>query len=57
MGAIFSIFAGTYFWFGKITGYQYNELLGMVHFLVKLMFIGVNLTFFLATFLGINVYM
>ena len=31
MGAVFSIFAGTYFWFGKITGYQYNELLGRVH--------------------------
>lgn len=25
MGAVFSIFAGAYFWFGKITGYQYNE--------------------------------
>ena len=51
MGAVFSIFAGTYFWFGKITGYQYNELLGRVHF--WLMFIGVNLTFFPQHFLGL----
>ena len=32
MGAVFLVFAGTYFCFGKITGYQYNELLGRVHF-------------------------
>nr|YP_010323271.1 cytochrome c oxidase subunit 1-subunit 2 fusion protein [Leptophyton benayahui]UKP88406.1 cytochrome c oxidase subunit 1-subunit 2 fusion protein [Leptophyton benayahui] len=51
MGAIFAIFGGYYYWFGKITGYRYNELAGKVHF--WLMFIGVNLTFFPQHFLGL----
>jgi cytochrome c oxidase subunit 1 len=25
MGAVFSIFAGFYFWIGKITGFAYND--------------------------------
>jgi heme/copper-type cytochrome/quinol oxidase subunit 1 len=44
MGAIFSIFAGVYFWFNKITGLKYSEFLSQLHFWV--FFIGVNLTFF-----------
>lgn len=40
MGAIFALFAGFYYWIGKITGYQYPETLGKIHF--YLMFIGVN---------------
>ena len=28
MGAVFGLFAGFYYWIGKITGKQYNELLG-----------------------------
>lgn len=32
MGALFGVFAGFYFWVGKITGYSYNETLGKVHF-------------------------
>jgi cytochrome c oxidase subunit I len=51
LGAVFAIFAGWYFWFPKITGYTYNELLGKTHF--WLMFIGVNLTFFPMHFLGL----
>nr|YP_009257426.1 cytochrome c oxidase subunit I [Haliclystus antarcticus]ANH09487.1 cytochrome c oxidase subunit I [Haliclystus antarcticus] len=51
MGAIFAIFAGFYYWFGKLTGYCYNELYGKIHFWV--MFIGVNLTFFPQHFLGL----
>ena len=31
-GAIFGLFAGTYYWFPKITGRMYNERLGKLHF-------------------------
>ena len=51
MGAIFSIFAGVYFWFYKITGKEYNETLAQIHFWV--FFIGVNLTFFPMHWLGV----
>ncbi len=50
MGAVFALFAGFYYWIGKITGYQYNELLAQVQFWS--LFIGVNLTFFPLHFLG-----
>lgn len=40
MGAVFAIFAGFYYWVGKITGKNYNEFLGKVHFYS--LFIGVN---------------
>jgi cytochrome c oxidase subunit 1 len=50
MGALFSIFAGFYYWFGKMSGRQYNELLGKLHFWIT--FIGVNLIFFPQHFLG-----
>ena len=52
MGAVFAIFAGFYYWFGKITGYQYNETLGQIHFWVT--FIGVNITFFPMHVLGLS---
>jgi cytochrome c oxidase subunit 1 len=32
MGAVFAIFAGWYYWIGKITGCQYPEVLGQIHF-------------------------
>ena len=51
MGAVFGLFAGFYFWIGKITGLQYPETLGQIHF--WLTFIGVNITFFPMHFLGI----
>ena len=51
MGAVFGIFAGFYYWFGKMTGKQYPEILGKIHF--WLFFIGVNLTFFPMHFLGL----
>lgn len=51
MGAVFGIFAGFYYWIGKITGRQYPETLGQIHF--WLFFIGVNLTFFPMHFLGL----
>lgn len=51
LGAVFGIFAGFYFWIGKITGYQYPESLGRLHF--WLTFTGVNITFFPMHFLGL----
>ena len=52
LGAVFAIFAGLYYWFGKMTGKMYNEFLGKLHFFV--MFIGVNLIFFPQHFLGLD---
>jgi cytochrome c oxidase subunit 1 len=51
MGAVFAIFAGFYYWIAKITGLQYPEMLGKIHF--WLFFIGVNVTFFPMHFLGL----
>jgi cytochrome c oxidase subunit 1 len=51
LGAVFSIFAGFYYWFGKMSGYEYSEILGKIHF--WLTFIGVNLLFFPQHFLGL----
>jgi cytochrome c oxidase subunit 1 len=48
MGAVFAIFAGFYYWIGKISGRQYPEALAQVHFWV--FFFGVNRTFFPNTF-------
>ncbi|HVB66570.1 MAG TPA: cytochrome c oxidase subunit I [Acetobacteraceae bacterium] len=50
LGAVFGIFCGFYFWIGKMSGHQYPEFWGKVHF--WLTFIGVNLTFFPQHFLG-----
>jgi cytochrome c oxidase subunit 1 len=51
IGAVFSMFGGVYFWFDKITGVAYNEILGQIHFWI--FFIGVNFTFFPMHFLGV----
>jgi cytochrome c oxidase subunit 1 len=51
MGAVFAIFAGWYYWIGKITGLNYPEVFGKIHFWTT--FIGVNLTFFPMHFLGL----
>ncbi|MBI2737092.1 MAG: cbb3-type cytochrome c oxidase subunit I, partial [Rhodospirillales bacterium] len=50
MGALFGIFAGFYYWIGKMSGRQYPEGLGKLHFWIT--FIGVNLAFFPMHFLG-----
>lgn len=51
MGAVFAIFAGWYYWIGKMTGLQYPENLAKIHF--WMFFVGVNLTFFPMHFLGL----
>ena len=50
LGAVYAIFAGVYFWIGKMSGRQYPEWAGKLHF--ALMFIGSNVTFFPKHFLG-----
>lgn len=52
LGAVFSIFAGFYYWFEKISGFKYNEILGCVHF--WMFFIGTNIIFFPQHFLGLQ---
>jgi cytochrome c oxidase subunit 1 len=51
LGAVFSMFAGFYYWIGKMSGRQYPEGLAKIHF--WLTFVGVNLTFFPMHFLGL----
>jgi cytochrome c oxidase subunit 1 len=52
LGAVFAIFAGWYYWIGKMSGRQYPEWAGRLHFWTT--FIGVNLTFFPQHFLGLQ---
>src|SRR3982751_4812088 len=52
LGAVFAIFGGFYYWFPKMSGRMYNELLGKLHFFI--MFIGVNVVFFPMHFLGLD---
>ncbi len=51
LGALFAMFAGWYYWIGKMSGRQYSETWGQVHFWLS--FIGVNLTFFPMHFMGL----
>ena len=52
LGAVFALFAGGHYWFGKMWGKPYHEGLGQLHF--WLFFIGVNLIFFPMHFLGLQ---
>ncbi len=51
LGAVFAIFGGWYYWFPKMTGYEYSEFIGKLHF--WLTFIGANVLFFPQHFLGL----
>ncbi len=51
-GSVFTIFAGVYHWFPKMTGRMYNETLGKWSF--WLMFIGFNATFMPMHWLGLQ---
>jgi cytochrome c oxidase subunit 1 len=51
-GSLFTIFAGIYYWFPKMTGRMYNERLGKIHFWMT--FIGFNVTFFPMHWIGLQ---
>ncbi|MDX2308929.1 MAG: cytochrome c oxidase subunit I [Hyphomicrobium sp.] len=50
LGAVFSIFAGWYYWFPKMTGVMYSAFWGHLHFWTT--FVGANILFFPQHFLG-----
>ena len=50
-GALFSAYAGAYFWLPKWTGRMYDEALGKVHFWTSIVFF--NVAFFPQHFLGL----
>ena len=52
LGAVFALFAGFYYWFPKMSGKMYSELLGQLHFWI--FFVGVNVLFFPMHFLGVS---
>jgi cytochrome c oxidase subunit 1 len=51
LGATFGIFCGWYYWFPKMTGYNYSEPLAKIHFWMT--FLGVNIIFFPQHFSGL----
>src|SRR5256885_12207147 len=51
LGAVFGIFCGFYYWFSKMSGREFPEWAGKLHFWTT--FIGVNVTFFPQHFLGL----
>jgi heme/copper-type cytochrome/quinol oxidase subunit 1 len=51
-GTMFTVFAGFYYWFPKITGRMLSERLGKWHFWLAL--IGFNGTFFIMHYLGMS---
>ena len=51
-GSVFTIFAGIYFWFPKMTGRMYDERLGKWHF--WLTFVSFNATFFPMHYVGLR---
>jgi len=50
LGAVYAMFAAFYYWVGKISGYQYTELWGVVHFVIFT--VAINIVFFPMHFLG-----
>ena len=51
-GSVFTIFAGVYYWFPKMTGRMYNETLGKWHFWLTM--ISFNVTFFVQHYIGLQ---
>src|ERR671917_1167012 len=51
-GSLFTIFAGIYYWFPKMTGRMFSERLGKIHFWMT--FVGFNVTFFPMHWVGLQ---
>ncbi len=51
-GSVFTIYAGVYYWFPKMTGRMYSETLGKWHF--WLTFVSFNATFFPMHYVGLR---
>ena len=51
-GSVFTIYAGVYYWFPKMTGRMYSETLGKWHF--WLTFLSFNATFFPMHYVGLR---
>jgi cytochrome c oxidase subunit 1 len=51
-GSVFTIFAGMYYWFPKMTGRMYDERLGKLHFWMT--FVSFNMTFFPMHLIGVE---
>ena len=52
LGAVVGLFAGFYYWIGKISGYHYSEKWAMIQLII--FGLGVNITFLPMHFLGLN---
>ena len=52
LGAIYALFAAFYYWIGKITGYQFNNTLSLIHFWIFT--IAINIVFFPMHALGLS---
>lgn len=52
MGAVYALFAGFYYWIGKISGYHYPDIWGKIHFWVFT--IAINIVFFPMHFQGLS---
>jgi heme/copper-type cytochrome/quinol oxidase subunit 1 len=50
-GTVFALFAGTYYWYPKLTGKLMDETMGKFHFWFVI--VGFNMTFFVQHFLGL----
>src|SRR5690606_19534079 len=51
IGGLFALYSGFYYWTGNMSGHQYPEWMGKVHFWTTI--VGVNMIFFPMHFLGL----
>ena len=52
LGAVYALFSAFYYWLGKISGFNYSESLGFIHFI--LFTIAINIVFFPMHGLGLS---